>query len=93
MLTENWNFKTNVEGMGSYYYSNSHDNKSSSYTLVNASLSYIAESWSATVWGRNLADEDYRTRGYYFDNFGNGDELYTQQGSPRTFGFTLAYDF
>ncbi len=93
MLSENWSLKGNVEGRGSYYFSNSHDQKSSAYQLLNASLEYMHENWSATLWGRNLANADYQTRGYYFDNFGTGDALYTQQGDPRTFGFTLGYDF
>ena len=93
-ISENWNLKTNIEGRGSYYFSNTHDKKSPSYKLVNASLEYMNGNWSATLWGRNLANADYKTRGYYFDNFfGNGKELYTQQGNPRTFGFTLGYDF
>jgi outer membrane receptor protein involved in Fe transport len=53
----------------------------------------MSDNWSATLWGKNLADEDYQTRGYFFDNFGTGAALYTQPGSPRTFGFTVAYDF
>jgi len=92
-LNENWILKGNVEGRGSYYFSNSHDEKSSAYKLLNASVEYVRGNWSATLWGRNLADADYQTRGYYFDNFGTGAALYTQQGNPRTFGFTLGYDF
>ncbi len=92
-LLESWIFRANVEGMGSYYFSNTHDMQSKPYTLANASLTYMGEHWTATLWGRNLADEEYDTRGYYFDNFGNGDELYTQKGTPRTYGFTLSYDF
>ncbi|MDM5272151.1 TonB-dependent receptor [Sulfurovum sp. zt1-1] len=92
-MTENWKFNTNVEGRGSYYFSNSHDEKSDAYALVNASIEYTTGSWSAILWGRNLADADYQTRGYYFDNFGTGEALYTQQGDPRTFGLTVSYDF
>ncbi|UFH60577.1 hypothetical protein [Sulfurovum mangrovi] len=84
---------TNVEGRGSYYFSNSHDEKSDAYALVNASIEYATGSWSAILWGRNLADTDYQTRGYFFDNFGTGEALYTQQGDPRTFGLTVSYDF
>ena len=92
-MTENWKFNTNIEGRGSYYFSNSHDEKSDAYALVNASVEYTTGSWSAILWGRNLADADYQTRGYYFDNFGTGEALYTQQGDPRTFGLTVSYDF
>ena len=91
---ENWRFKTSVDGRGSYYFSNGHDEKSDPYALLNASIEYMAGSWSAILWGRNLTDTDYQTRGYYFDNgFPEGEHLYTQQGDPRTFGFTLSYDF
>jgi len=93
---ENWIFKTNVEGRGSYYFSNTHDQKSDAYALFNASLSYMHGSWTATLWGRNLTDEMYETRGFYFgNNPANGyeSELYTQKGDPRTFGFMVSYDF
>jgi outer membrane receptor protein involved in Fe transport len=96
VLAEAWIFKTNVEGKGSYYFSNTHDQKSEAYTLLNSSLEYTNSSFSATIWVRNLADEEYAVRGFFFpNNPGNGyiDELYTQQGTPRTFGLTLAYDF
>ncbi len=94
MVTENWNFKTNLEGKGSYYFENIKDAKSDAYALVNASLEYTRGNWSATVWGRNLTDESYQTVGYTFDNwFPEGEQLYYLQGDPRTFGFTLAYEF
>ena len=93
-LDDNWILKGNVEGRGSYYFSNTRDKKSSAYQLLNASIEYVHGNWSASIWGRNLANADYQTRGYYFANFEYGvDELYTQQGNPRTFGFTLGYDF
>jgi len=90
---DNWRFKSSLDGRGSYYFSNSHDQKSDSYALLNASLEYFSGDWSAVVWGRNLTDTEYHTRGYYFDNFGTGEALYTQLGDPRTIGLTLSYDF
>jgi len=72
------------------------DQKSDAYALFNASLSYMHGSWTATLWGRNLTDEMYETRGFYFgNNPANGyeSELYTQKGDPRTFGFMVSYDF
>jgi len=97
MLTEALSLKAEVEGKDSYYFSNRHNEKSEAYTLLNASLTYIAGDFTATLWGKNLTDENYQTRG--FGSFGNNPsngyetELYTQQGNPRTFGFTLGYDF
>jgi outer membrane receptor protein involved in Fe transport len=97
MLTDSLLFKANVEAKNDYYFSNRHNAKSKSYTLLNSSLEYMQENWSATLWARNLADEEYQTRG--FGSFGNNPangyatELYTQQGTPRTFGFTVSYDY
>jgi outer membrane receptor protein involved in Fe transport len=97
MFAGAWIFKTNVEGKGSYYFSNRHDEKSDAYALVNSSLEYTNGNWGASLWIRNIADEEYQVRGFgsFGNNPGNGytTELYTQQGAPRTAGLTLTYDF
>ncbi len=97
LFLEAWTFKANVEGKGSYYFSNRHNEQSDSYALVNSSLEYTDGSFSANIWVRNIADEEYTVRG--FGSFGNNPskfyetELYTQLGAPRTAGVTLSYDF
>lgn len=102
MLSDALTFKANVEGRGSAYYSDRQlasqpAYKSEAYKLINTSLEYTNSDWTATLWARNLADEDYTTRG--FGSFGNNPangyttELYTQQGMPRTFGVTVSRDF
>jgi len=94
---EAWTFKANVEGKDSYYFSNRHDEKSDPYALFNSSLEYTNGSFTASVWVRNITDEEYYVRG--FGSFGNNPskyyetELYTQLGAPRTAGLTLSYDF
>jgi hypothetical protein len=97
IFAEGWIFKTNIEGKGSYYFSNRHNEKADAYTLVNSSLEYTNGSWSVVAWVRNLADTEYQTRGFgtFGNNPGNGyvTELYTQLGTPRTAGVTLSYDF
>ena len=95
-FADGWIFKSNVEGRGSYYFSNTNDQKSSAYALLNSSLEYTHESWSVVLWGRNLADKEYFVRGFFFANNPDDwtkDELYTQLGTPRTFGLTVSYDF
>jgi outer membrane receptor protein involved in Fe transport len=95
-FADGWIFKSNVEGKGSYYFSNTHDQKSDSYALLNSSLEYTHGSWSAVFWGRNITNTEYQTRGFFFGNdpsTGYAAALYTQQGTPRTFGVTVAYDF
>jgi len=97
MFLGSWTFKANVEGKGSYYFSNRHNEKAPSYTLLNSALEYTNGTFTANVWVRNLTDEAYYVRG--FGSFGNNPakfyetELYTQLGAPRTFGVTLSYDF
>ena len=97
MIDASWNFKTALEGKGSYFFSNRHNAKSKAYTLLNASLEYTNENYTFALWGRNLTDKKYQTRGFgsFGNNPGNGyaTELYTQQGDPRTVGFTVSYDF
>ncbi len=94
---EAWTFKANVEGKGSYYFSNRHDEQTDPYALLNSSFEYTNGSFSASVWVRNITDEEYYVRG--FGSFGNNPskfyatELYTQLGAPRTAGLTLSYDF
>ena len=94
---EAWTFKANLEGKGSYYFSNRHNEKSDPYALLNTSLEYTNGSFTASLWMRNIGDEEYFVRG--FGSFGNNPskfyepELYTQLGAPRTGGLTLAYDF
>ncbi len=102
MLSDTVTFKANLEGRGSAYYSDRQltsepAHKSDAYKLVNASLEYYNNDWTATLWARNIADEDYTTRGFgsFGNNPGNGyaTELYTQQGMPRTVGVTVSRDF
>jgi len=74
-----------------FYYDVSHDQKSQAYQLVNARLGYEAASWSAQLWARNLLDEEYAVRGFYFGNEPPDfpDTLYTRLGDPRQFGVTF----
>lgn len=99
-LTENLSLRLDVEGKDEFYYSNSHNQKSSNYELFNARLSYRASNWELALWGRNLTDRDYYTRGFYFSNqFGNNPangyapETYYQYGQPRLIGLSGSYTF
>ena len=95
-VTPNWTLAANLEGKDAFYFSDSHNQKSKAYTLANANVQYKNKHWTVIVWGRNLGDTKYATRGYYFGidpRTGYADGLYTQQGEPRTFGATVAYDF
>lgn len=91
-----WNLDVNVQGRDGFYFSDSHSLRSDSYALLNASLVWTHAQWQATLWARNLTDEDYYVRGYYFGNDprdGYADHGYTQLGEPRRFGLTVRVDY
>jgi iron complex outermembrane receptor protein len=95
-LGAGWNVDVNLQGRDGFYYSESHDQRSDAYALLNASLVWTHAQWQATLWARNLTDEDYFVRGYYFGNDprdGYADHVYTQFGEPRRFGLTVRLDY
>ena len=99
-LLANLVLRLEVEGKDAFYFSNSHNEKSEAYELLNARLTYQGDNWDVSLWGRNLTDEDYYTRGFYFSNaFGNNPangyapEAYYQFGEPRIAGVTGTYTF
>ena len=97
-LTEEFSLNLNLEGKDDFLFSNDHDVRSSSFVLVNASLSYNQEQWSASIWGKNLTDQDYQNRA--FGSFPNDPRdgystfgPYFQLSDPRTFGITGRHNF
>jgi outer membrane receptor protein involved in Fe transport len=96
-LTPNLTLRGNMEGKDDFYFSNSHNSKSGSYVIYNASLEYQKANWKVTLWGRNLFDKDYYTRGFFFDNtppdYSDNPMTYKQFGDPRVIGLTVSYDY
>ena len=78
-----------------FYFDVSHDQKSESHGLANARVGFETERWTAQLWMRNLFDEEYAVRGFFFGNeppdFPN--RLYTRQGDPRQVGVTIDMRF
>lgn len=86
--------RAGVEARDEFFFSDSHDQRSDSYALVNASIGIERASWSITAWGRNLTDDDYFVRGFFFGN--DPRDFYTarpftQLGEPRRYGVTVNY--
>ena len=93
---ENWLANLSMDGKDSFYYSDSHNERSKSVNLLNASLSYLNDNYQVKLWARNLTDEDYANRGFYFGNDprdGYTGKQYTQLSEPLVFGVTLDYQF
>jgi len=95
-INSNMTAGLSLEGKDGFFFSDSHDERADSYQVVNANISYKRKNMTTTFWGRNLLDEDYDTRGFFFgNNPGNGytPEKYTQLGEPRVFGVNVSIDF
>lgn len=82
-----------VAGKDDYYESNSHNQKRDSFGIVNASLGYRWDNWTVTLWTKNLFDEEYTKRIFYFDNLDGGVKRYESLADPRTFGVTANYSW
>jgi outer membrane receptor protein involved in Fe transport len=85
-----------LQGKDSYYFSDSHNDKSDAYETLNAQLSYKLEHWTMQLWGRNLTDQDYAVRGFHFGNDprdGYTGKSYIQLGEDRRYGVTVNYEF
>lgn len=95
-LAEAWKFALEVDGKDGFYYSDSHMSRADSMAVLHASLQWQQGPWAVRLWARNLTDEDYGVRGFYFGNDPRKEyvtETYEQFGEPRRFGVTFNYHF
>lgn len=78
-----------------FYFDAGHDQKSEPFELLNARVGFEGENWLVSLWARNIADERYAVRGFYFGNEPPDfpDTLYTRSGDPRQFGVTVERRF
>ena len=84
----------NTSYKDTYYYSDSHDEKSRSYSLANLSISKaIGNSSEITLWTRNVFDKRYTTRGFYFALIPPDypEQLWESYADPRQIGLTYNY--
>ena len=94
-LKNNFYFKLNLNGKSEFFYSDSHNNKSKSYQLLNLTFGRSKGRFTSELWMRNVFDKYYSTRGFYFGNEAPDfiDTLYRRQGDPKNIGLSLRYDF
>ncbi|MEL7186867.1 MAG: TonB-dependent receptor [Pseudomonadota bacterium] len=78
-----------------FYFDVSHNQKSESFELFNASVGYDNDVWRVAIRARNLTDEYYAVRGFYFGNEPPDfpATLYTRGGDPRQVGVTIERRF
>lgn len=91
-------FFAHLEARGSdeYYESNGKNNRServrTSFVTFNGSIGYKYQNWTFTLWGKNLFDETYEKRVFYFDNFdGQGETRFENPADPQQFGLSANY--
>jgi iron complex outermembrane receptor protein len=65
------------------------------FWLLDAGINWASDDgkWKLGVHGRNLADEDYITSGYFFPGAATDDSVLAFYGNPRTYSATIEYRF
>ncbi len=87
--------RLDLTGQDEFYYDASHDQRSRPYQLLHLRAGYAADSWSVEAWVRNLLDQRYPVRGFYFGNEPPdfSEQLYLRLGDPRQAGLTLRFQW
>lgn len=96
-LTNALSLRIETEAKDAFYFSDSHDEKASSFVLWHARVSYQQPRYELALSGRNLTNQDTETRG--FGGFGNdprngyAESRYVQLGDPRLIMLEGKYAF
>ena len=85
--------RTGMTYKDTYYFSDSHNQISNSYFLINLSFGKTIGGATITFWARNIFDKRYAIRGFYFGLIPPDypDELWLSYGDPRQIGLTFDY--
>lgn len=88
-----WFAGADVSMKDGFFFSNSHDQQADSQQIVNARIGYAREQWRLSLWSRNLFDERYATRGFFFGNEPPDFPAteYRRLGDPRQFGLSFEW--
>ena len=98
-LSEKLSAILEVEGKDEFYYSDSHNYQSQSYSLINARLVYAANDFELSAYINNATDKDYGVRGFSgWDadprtGAGFDETEFQQLGAPRVIGVSARADF
>lgn len=79
----------------SQYDSNNQNEARREFEVVNVSVGYAWEHWSVTLWAKNLFDEEYDNRVFFFGNEGPNYTAtrYEDRAAPQQVGITGSYRF
>ncbi len=92
---QGWFLHADAQQVARFYFSDSHDQLSTPYTLVNLKAGLERGAWSGTLWLKNVLNKRYAQRGFFFGNEPPDfpEKLYLQQSDPRQVGLTVSYRF
>jgi iron complex outermembrane recepter protein len=95
IISERLFAEINIVGKDTFFFDDSNNEKSRPYNLINLVLGYEFSKFSWTLWGRNVFNEVYATRGFFFGNEPPDfpSKRYIQRGDPRTVGTSLTFRF
>ncbi|MBI2513978.1 MAG: TonB-dependent receptor [Opitutae bacterium] len=82
-------------GRAQQFDSNNQNESRRAFRVVNASLGYAWREWTVTLWAKNLFDETYDKRVYFFGNEDPDyiETRYEDRADPRQIGVTASYRF
>ena len=83
--------RVDLQSVDNFYFSDTHDQRSRAYSVINLRAGVERDRWGASLWIRNALDRAYSQRGFFFGNEPPDfpDKLYLQQGDPRRYGATV----
>jgi iron complex outermembrane receptor protein len=87
--------RVDFAGLDDFYFDETNGVRAPSRVLTHLKAGYSGNRWRAEVWVRNLFDEYYAQRGFWFGNEPPDftPTRYIQAGDPRHAGVTVAYSF
>ncbi len=80
-LNDNWNLRAGSSYISDRLLTNASNYELDAYQLINASIGYQQQDWSATLFLNNLLDEEYYSA--------SGNRFVVIPGDPRSFSFRL----
>jgi outer membrane receptor protein involved in Fe transport len=91
-----WMARVDFAAIDDYYFDvPPNDQRAPAYSLTHLKAGYETDQWAVYAWARNVFDEDYVVRGFYFGNEPPDfpDTRYTQLGEPRQVGVSVRWEF
>lgn len=95
--SDNHGFSAELAGTytSDFYFSDSHNQKSDPYSLVDGSVGYMMGKYQIEGWIRNIFNERYATRGFFFglEPPDYPEKLYKSYGDPRQVGLRVTKEW